>query len=330
MDVMHIINTLMVTLNRLYLSLLAAALALSETSCIYDGLEPCEDEKAEFTIINDWNAAPEADPEGMAYLFYPENSIEPWRFDFPGKEAGKIHLPEGRYSFIMFNDDTSSIEFIDGDHGSLSATTKEVTIGFDAQVGELRSSPDMMWADASKLVKLDINSVEYTTSEYDKRTELIHNSDMLMTIHPRQIIACYTLYINHIENLSGVACMKGLMSGLSSGINLNTNTRSEKTISVPFDLTRSSDSALTAKFLTFGIPELPVSNGNNIIIFFKLSDGNIIKYEFDKTEDIRNADDPLNVKLYIDSISLPYAPPIEGDSGFAPIVTGWTTVIVNY
>ncbi len=92
----------------------------------------------------------------------------------------------------------------------------------------------------------------------------------------------------------------------------------------------AADSAVCSEFLTFGLPGSPASEPNDILLFFKLSDGNIIKYDFDKTEEIRNASDPLNVKLTIDSIHLPYAPPIEGNSGFAPSVSGWTTVIVNY
>lgn len=332
MDVMHIINILMVTLNRLYLPLLTAALALPETSCIYDDLEPCEDEKAEFTIINDWNAAPEADPEGMAYLFYPENSIEPWRFDFPGREAGKVRLPEGRYSFIMFNDDTSSIEFIDGDHGSLSATTKEVTIGFDPNVGEIRATPDMMWADASRTVQLGINSLTYASSEYAGDIEIIQSPNMRMITHPVQIVSRYTLCVKHIENISGSVCAKGLLTGMSSGINLRDNTHSEERVSLPFDLTLSADSSLNAEILTFGIPRHTDSTDfkSSILLFFKLSDGNTVKYEFDRTGEILSAPDPLNVKLTIDSINLPYAPPIEGNSGFAPSVAGWTTVIVNY
>lgn len=320
----------MALFKRAYLLFLASALALPETSCIFNDLEPCEDANIGFSITNNWGTDTSADPEGMAYLFFYDSGCEPWRFDFPGKEAGRISLPEGSYSFIMFNDDTASIDFVSDENEHIFATTKNVTIGFDPHIGELRASPDMMWADASILVKLDPNCLEYTTSEYAKKIDLIHNADMNMITNPQQIVARYTLLINHIENLSGVACMKGLLSGMSSGINLNTNTHSEKAVSIPFDLSVAADSAVCSEFLTFGLPGSPASEPNDILLFFKLSDGNIIKYDFDKTEEIRNASDPLNVKLTIDSIHLPYAPPIEGNSGFAPSVAGWTTVVVNY
>ena len=97
----------MALFKRAYLLFLASALALPETSCIFDDLEPCEDANIGFSITNNWGTDTSASPEGMAYLFFYDSGCEPWRFDFPGKEAGRISLPEGSYSFIMFNDDTA-------------------------------------------------------------------------------------------------------------------------------------------------------------------------------------------------------------------------------
>lgn len=40
------------------------------SSCIYDSQPECRDEKVEFSIVNDWENSPGANPEGMAYLFF--------------------------------------------------------------------------------------------------------------------------------------------------------------------------------------------------------------------------------------------------------------------
>ena len=79
----------MALFKRAYLLFLASALALPETSCIFDDLEPCEDANIGFSITNNWGTDTSASPEGMAYLFFYDSGCEPWRFDFPGKEAGQ-------------------------------------------------------------------------------------------------------------------------------------------------------------------------------------------------------------------------------------------------
>lgn len=60
----------MALFKRAYLLFLASALALPETSCIFDDLEPCEDANIGFSITNNWGTDTSANPEGMAYLFF--------------------------------------------------------------------------------------------------------------------------------------------------------------------------------------------------------------------------------------------------------------------
>lgn len=36
---------------------------------------------------------------------------EEWRFDFPGRTGGEVKLPDGEYSVMAFNDDTSGVLF---------------------------------------------------------------------------------------------------------------------------------------------------------------------------------------------------------------------------
>ena len=59
----------------------------------------------------DWHECPDADPAGMAYMFFPVSGGEPWRFDFPKKDGGRLMLPDGVFHVLSFNDDTSRVLF---------------------------------------------------------------------------------------------------------------------------------------------------------------------------------------------------------------------------
>lgn len=316
--------------NRIsHLLLPAVAVSVLFASCIYDYPGDC-DEKTGFEIVNDWSLAPAAAPEGMAYLFYPEGSVRPWRFDFPGREAGGVSLPPGEYSFVMFNDDTSDIDFVE-DGAGLGVTTEKVSVGFDAGYGDLRRSPDMMWGDASARVVLGTSSLEYESSTYSPQREMVSSPDMRMVTYPRQIVATYNVRVRHVANLHGVAAMKGILGGLSTGMELSTGRHWDEVAGVPFDFRIEADSSVSARFLTFGLPEQGSRKADNaLLLFFKLSDGRTERRQFDVTEIVRGAADPLNVSIEIDSVTLPYAPTVVGGGGFDPSVVGWTTVTVNF
>ena len=88
---------------------------------------------------------------------------------------------------------------------------------------------------------------------------------------------------------------------------------------------------MSARFLTCGLPEQGSRKADNaLLLFFKLSDGRTERREFDVTEIVRGAADPLNVSIEIDSVTLPYAPTVVGGGGFDPSVVGWTTVTINF
>jgi hypothetical protein len=92
-----------------FLFILTVALT-SGCSLIYD-YDDCPTESVgAFLVDSDWLYAPDADPEGMAYVFFPAEGEE-WRFDFPGRTGGEVKLPDGEYSVMAFNDDTSGVLF---------------------------------------------------------------------------------------------------------------------------------------------------------------------------------------------------------------------------
>lgn len=315
----------MITLRKARLVAAVAVLTAAVSSCIYDETPDCPDEKVEITILNDWKDAPAANPEGMAYLFYRVGVSSPWRFDFPGVEAGKVALEPGEYEFVMYNDDTSDIVFDTDQNGLPFVTTGNSTIRLNDDEIDLHEPPDMMWSDYVCRVSIRPEGVEYTSGD----SVVGAPGNYVIVTDPRQITPTYTVRVHHVVNLQGVAAMKGWISGMSLGMELYERIESETSVRVSFAPRITTDSMVIATFNTFGLP-FHHKALNELRLFFLLSDGTTVERKYDVTPTVMSAPDPLNVEIVIDSISLPYAPaPIEGGA-FDPTVVGWETIFVNY
>lgn len=301
-----------------------ALLAAASLSCIYDDLPPCDDGKIEITIVNDWRFAPEAAPEGMAYIFFREDIDSPWRFDFPGRDAGKVALPAGDYRLILYNDDTSDILFKTLEGGIPVVTTSSEKMKIDDRIIYPLQAPDMMWGTTVSNLRISAGGVEYTSPDSVSVTD----ERFIIRTFPRQLTPDYTVKVIHIDNLQGVAAMIGILSGMSSGIDLSDDAPLETEAEIAFTPHAEPDSTLDAEFHTFGRPSRHDVT-NELRFYFRLSDGRILCRSFDVTEAISRAPDPMNVQIVIDSISLPFAPPPSSPGAFDPNVAGWTTVIVN-
>lgn len=295
-------------------------------SCHRHDIKDDDGDFDEITIVNDWERASEASPEGMAYLFFPIGSDAPWRFDFPGRNAGEVELPEGDYRFVMFNDDTSRVDFTIGSDGDVYASTSicELNALNDSTVynsERVSREPDMLWCYGIDYIGFHDSFVEYE----GKR----NNGHQLIT-HPRQVTPHYVLEVRHVENLHGVVWMAAAITGQSGLIDLNTYRRNNTLVTVPFTLVVAPDSSLSAEFVTLGVPDNR-EVASNLYFFFLLSDGKMIKAVKDVSTQIEDAPDAMNIELEVDAIELPWAPPAEiGGGGFLPTVNGWVDVVIDY
>lgn len=310
------------------------------TSCIFqDGLY-CPD-KIPLKINNDWKAAPEATPEGMAYIFFPDDGGEPWRFDFPGREAGKVNLSIGKYKFLSYNDDTYNVIFhTDGGYDSYEAYTQEkdllgsipqsdrgdsVPEGISERVVEC---PDMMWGCAYYDFSLKYDGVRYTpfaTLQPDMMLE--YSPDYVLTAAQSPLTARYTFRIEDIENLSGVKSMSAALSGMAGSMMLASRIKGDYPSTLSLKASIIDSTAAGGNFCTFGIPPEP-SADNILSLFVVIKDGRRFCYQFDVTDQVRSAPDPMNVCLIVKGLTLE-VPDTGGDTGFDVVVDGWETVIVN-
>lgn len=322
------------------LSLLLLPVMIS--SCIYDDLPVC-DEIMQLTIVNTWENAPQAAPEGMAYLFFPNGSIEPWRFDFPGRDAGTVNLPEGIYRFVMFNDDTAAIKFRVDDNGELEAYCREGNIleGLKGGIGKehvdysrekVEICPDMMWSEGYPYVNLAYDKVTYDIPTSHAQNRRIIDYDKVMRTYPARIIARYTYEIVDVANTGGIRRMCAAMSGLASSITLNDGNRSPHAVTLPFAASKQGDNAITGKFLTFGLPapHNPTASPNILYLFIWLTDGKRVEYQFDVTGQVTSAPNPLEVHIKLSGLNLPEVDDEPVPGIFDPTVDGWEKIVINF
>jgi len=309
-------------------------------SCVYE-YDDCHEEQI-FTIINDEKFIQEAWPEGMAYIFFPKCGGEPWRFDFPGKNAGTVKLPPGDYHFLSFNDDTYSVLFKDNDgfDGYVAYTEEASRIVFDeaglakaptlpknvsTNTEQLMKCPDMMWGCAYRQFELSHGSLKYSVSPEQPAQ---FSTDFILTAFQRQLTSRYGFIISDVANLDGVRALSAVFSGLAGSLNLATGIKSTYPVMLSSQAYASDGTMIKGEFVTFGLPEHPDAS-NILSLLVLLNDGRKYMYQFDVTEQVRNAPDPLEVTVRINGLLLEECEEKTEDGAFDVSVDGWTTIVIN-
>ena|GEM_PF-525210 len=319
-----------------------ASLVIGATvsSCIYDGEGYCPDRLA-FTIENDWHKCHDAAPEGMAYIFFPDDNSEPWRFDFAGRNAGRVNMALGNYQFLSFNDDTSNVLFRNDDvYDSYEAYTSEKDLlgsipQAERGVSLPRSSdertvgcPDMMWGCAYGAFSLKYDGVRFVASPtVQTGSPAIYSPDFVLTATQRPLTARYTFRVEDIENLSGVKSMSAALSGMAASMLLASGAKESYPSTLSLNASVLDASTAGGEFCTFGIPDNP-SAENILSLFVVIKDGRRFCYQFDVTGQVRSAPDPMNVSIIVRGLEIE-KPETGGNAGFDVAVDGWETVIVN-
>ena len=316
------------------------SLCVAVSSCIFEGEGYCPDSLS-FTIINDWEACRDAAPGGMAYIFFPEDGGEPWRFDFAGRDAGNVNVALGGYMFLSYNDDTYNVLFRgEGGYDTYEAYTPEKDLLGSipqAQRGEslppsagesVVGCPDMMWGCAYGAFSLQYDGVRFAPLATVQPDAIMkYSPDFVLTAVQRPLTARYDFRIEDIENLSGVKSMSAALSGMAGAMLLASGIKEAYPSTLSLGVSIIDAATAGGRFCTFGIPGEP-SADNILSLFVVIKDGRHFCYQFDVTDQVRSAPDPMNVSLVVRGLELEI-PDAGEDTGFDVAVDGWETVIVN-
>lgn len=310
--------------------LTAAALVMSACGIIYE-YDDCPDA---FRIASDWRYAPDANPEGMAYMFFSTNGTDYWRYDLPGRTGAELPLPQGTYSALTFNDDLSRTYLSEPEvgYGAMKVWTPAAALQYisdpdsaailDGQ--RVVASPEQIWSQA--IPAMSLTPVQVTWTPYD--APAVTSSELLMTFYPRPIIPTYTCEITDITNLSGVRAMSGALSGLAADLRLCDLERSSEAVAMPVTMRRASETSARGSTLTFGLPVTDEAIPCHLWFYVWLTDGTRLRYMFDVSDQVREAPDPMNVYIKVGGIDLPESHPGE-QGAFDVSVDGWIETIIN-
>lgn len=182
----------------------------------------------------------------------------------------------------------------------------------------------MMWGCSCDHVKLSPEKVEYGNSieSFDV------SSDRTMLLVQKQLTARYRFDIYNVKNLDGVRGMSAMFSGLAGSLNLASGQKNVYPVRVPSEAGKADNSTITGGFVTFGLPKNPTVD-NYLSLMVILLDGRKFNYEFDVTDQVRSAINPLDVQIKIYGLELEESAPGEPGGGFDVGVDNWVNVVIN-
>ncbi|MCM1094349.1 MAG: DUF5119 domain-containing protein [Lachnospiraceae bacterium] len=299
------------------------------TGCVYD-YSTCEEPEPTGTTVSvsfDFPSSLPA-PEGMATLFYPMTGDSDYsRYDFR-PSGGTVEINPGSYLTAVFNNDTESILFRGfSSLSSLEAYTRQgnVTDGLD-RLYSGAMPPLGRVADLPVVIQPDMLMCEAPAAAIDIQPD----TNTRIRFKPQQVVATYTITVNDISNLSSMrqGCLS--LSGLCGNYLIGLSRKGDTVVTIPGSLKRDTNSSMTGKMLTFGYA--PASASCLLRVYLWLRDGEKKVYEFDVTNQILNATDPLNVPITVGGITLPEIDddyPDSPDGSLGVNVDNWETIDIE-
>lgn len=294
----------------------------------------------------DWAYAPEATPDGMSLVFFPQGvDGTVWRYELPGRDGGDIEIPAGSYRMLAFNNDTKYIMYSGTSHfGSYNAYTEEtVPVEWPGPVKDscpgLLScksyhSPDHLYCGTVEDVSVELCSVSYRPCRpgYDSgETEIKQCGRHILKCFPAPRTSNYTCVLRDVSNIESMRRGYFVLSGLSPSELIAYDILSPTEGEYMFLATRSG-ADITGKSVAFG-SSAAVSARQYLYVIAVLADGRVVSYSCDVSDQVVNSPDKRNVIIIVDGIELPYVKPDtpdNPDTSFDVAVDDWETIIINY
>lgn len=273
-------------------------------------------------ISLDWNGVTNKLPEGVRVIFYPKNA-EGRKIDtYLSVKGGKVKVPPGRYSVVVYNYDTETVQI----RGEEAYETIEAFTGHCNGLG-IAGTEQLVWGpDLLYVVRIDDLKIENSEEE------------LQLNWKPKLVVKTYSFKLK-VQGLEYVSSIVGSIEGMSSCYDLGLGCGKAGDSPIYFAV-RGSAGEVTGSFTVFGTSEGVISRAGNAIkltLAFVKTDNKVQKMEVDITEVIANSesggsggdddgDEPFK------EIELPVEDEVKvdkpdssggGDGGFDGNVDGW-------
>lgn len=297
-------------------------------------------------VVFDWSYAPEAAPDGMSLVFFPEGDDgRVWRYELAGHDGGEIEIPAGRYRMMAFNNDTKYIMYSGTSRmGSYNAYTEEtapvvwpeaVRDSFPELLAcKVYHSPDPLYCATAEDVTVELCSVTYRPGRPDcdsSEAETKKCGRHVLRCFPAPRTSKYTCILRNVTGIDGFRRGYYVLSGLSPSELIAYDILSPSEGEYMFIASRGG-TEITGSTYAFG-SSADLSAHQYLYFIAVLADGSVAAYCRDVSAQIENSPDKRNVIIIIDGIDLPEVDPGDDDNpdtSFDVAVQDWETVIINH
>lgn len=301
---------------RLQHILLSAALLLGATAC--HQRELCHDHThtATVEVRFDWSEAPEADPGTMVVRAFPTDGSEGVRHELVkrgGSFDARLRLAPGEYELLAFNGDTdTNIEQGDRfDEFRITSISRELLGPLNRsesapRPGDTETQP--VRAPASTLYAC-VHGERLRIDPGDAARGTTHT--VLFT--PRRVSAVWNVRIEEVRNLRADTEASAVVTGVAEAWHPASQRPAGAQVTVPFALEHCGESCLRGTAILFGD-----AAPHDVKHLLRVYTTYRYYYDFDITEQVHAAPDPLQADIVVRGLTLP----VEG-SGMAPGVSEW-------
>lgn len=231
-------------------------------------------------------------------------------------EGGKLPISEGKYSVLLYNNDTEYIVF-DGLSASISATATTRTVT-RSTLKELHSNertmnqPDQLYG-----CYIDECIGEKTLEKIEQPVTM------------RPLTYTYLVRYKFSKGLKYVALARGALAGMAEKVYLNDGHTGGEAATILFDC-ELTDFGADVCMYCFGVPNYPgdyYTRADGTPAYYTLNlevllnNGKLLSYEFDVTDQV-NAQ-PRGGVITVEGIEVSDEDGMEGSGGFDVTVDGW-------
>lgn len=276
----------------------------------------CENETGIFVKF-DWQKAKHI-PEGMTVLFYNMGGELVYTFNNVPPDGELVRIESGKYRIACYNNDTEYVQW--------SGQNK-----LDSLQVQTRKSQNIIPKTDKKTSKTDdeliVTSFDYLCGDvlYEKDVHPKSNTEQYIVLTPEALLDRYTYEVNSLKNGKYISKVLASLSGLSQRLFLSHPDYQNGIVTMPFFNNELENHELSAVGSMLNLGDYNSYTNKNILTLYIWSPGGNLKASFDVSDQVRNAPDPHNVHIIINT-SIVVPPPIEGDEGIDPSVDEWKDI----
>lgn len=307
-------------MKKILLHILSIGLiALIFTSCCNKELCPeCENETGVYVKF-DWKNVKHI-PEGMTVLFYNMDDDLVYTFNNIPANGELVRIESGKYRIACFNNDT---EYVEWEGQNILDSLHVHTRISQNIIPSVNKQPE-------KDQELIVSSFDFLCGALLLQADIHPKSNTTQTIllTPNPLLDSYTYEINKLTNGKYISKIIASLSGLNQDLYIFNSNHQNGVVTMPFFKNELQNSYHTASGSMLNLGDFNIRSNRNILTLYIWSPGGNLRAEYDVTDQVRNAPDPRNVHIIINT-SIIVPPPIEGDEGINPSVDEWKDIIYD-